>query len=229
LEYFDLDDNSKWYMTPNSISPGGFDGSPYGCNANQNTEIDAGDLTCIGIRYFGGTCSPTVLAAGATATASLAVSSDLAANLGEALDVPITLSTGGNAVAAAAFAIDFDANAFAFDSTDADSDGIPDAVTLNVPSGLFTMVNFNATESRVEIIISGMAPPFPLLADGTLATIQLSVKADASGVGDIALTNSSLGSDEGQPVPLEITNGTVSVPLGIGAVENFIFLPAIQR
>lgn len=230
LEFFDGDDNSKWYHTPNSIGGGTFDGSPYGCNANKNSQIDAGDLTCIGILYFGGVCNPAVVAASTTNTASLAVSSGLTAAPGATVDVPILLTSAGNHVSAAAFAVDFDASALSFDATDADGNGLPDAVNLNIPSGLFTMVNYNATESRIEILVTGMTLPFPQLADGTLATVKLTVNADATGSETaIQLSNSSLGNDEGMPVPLEVADGTVQIDVAGQSQLNRLYLPTIQK
>lgn len=230
LEFFDGDDNSKWYHTPNSIGGGTFDGSPYGCNANKNSQIDAGDLTCIGILYFGGVCNPAVVAASSTTTASLAVSGDLAAAPGTTIAVPILLTGAGNHVSAAAFAVDFDASVLAFDATDADGDGLPDAVSLNIPSGLFTMVNYNATESRIEILVTGMTLPFPQLADGTLATVKLTVNADAAGSETaIQLSNSSLGNDEGMPVPLEVVDGAVQIDVAGQSQLNRLYLPTIQK
>lgn len=230
LEFFDGDDNSKWYHTPNSIGGGTFDGSPYGCNANKNSQIDAGDLTCIGILYFGGVCNPAVVAASSTTTASLAVSSDLSAAPGATIDVPILLTSAGNHVSAAAFAVDFDASVLAFDATDANGDGLPDGVSLNIPSGLFTMVNYNATESRIEILVTGMALPFPQLADGTLATVKLMVNADASSSETaIQIASGSLGNDEGMPVPLEVTDGAVQISVTGQSQLNRLYLPTIQK
>lgn len=230
LEFFDGDDNSKWYVTPNSIGGGTFDGSPYGCNANKNSQIDAGDLTCIGILYFGGVCNPAVVAASDATTASLAVSSDLSAAPGATIDVPILLTSAGNHVSAAAFAVDFDASALNFDATDADGDGLPDAVSLNIPSGLFTMVNYNATESRIEILVTGMTLPFPQLADGTLATVKLTVNADAvASETAIQIASGSLGNDEGMPVPLEVTDGAVQISVAGQSQLNRLYLPTIQK
>ncbi|MEZ4683842.1 MAG: Ig-like domain-containing protein [Caldilineaceae bacterium] len=210
LEIFD-GDGSDWYLTPNNIGGGTFNGSAYGCNANQDAIVDAGDIICTGILIFNNPCNPVVLAAGTVAAASLTVDSSIAAQPGATVTIPVRLSTGGNAVAAAAFAVDFDGAALAFNSADVDGNGLPDSVQLHVPDGLITSAQYNAAESRIEIIITSL-PPFTLLTDGDLATVTLTVNADASsGTTAVTLTNSSLGNDEGQSVPLEIHDGSVAV------------------
>jgi len=225
LELFDGDDNSQWYAT----AGGSFAGDPYGCNANQDSDIGASDLTCIGIIIFGGTCNNTVLAAGTVATATMAVGSELSAGRGETIEVPVTLTTAGNSVAAVAFAVDFDGAVFAFDSTDSDADTVPDAVRFNVPNGVEASANYNAEEDRIEIIIYSL-PPFTLLADGELATVTLTVQEDAAtGESPVTLTNSSLGDDQGQTVPLEVTNGAVQVGVAGTSEPVRLYLPSVQR
>jgi len=215
-ELFDGDDNSKWY----TAAGGSFTGSPYGCNANTNSSIDAGDFICIANFIFGRPCNPIVLASSTTA-ASLSVGSGLAATPGSTVSIPILLRGDGNGVAAAAFAVNFDSATFAYVSTD-----------LNVPEGLLTDATFNAEESRIEIIIAGMTPPYPHFADGVLATINLTVKNDAHG-GDTAITlsHSSLGNDDGQDIPLEVSDGSITIEGAPGGVnlDQDIFIPFIAR
>ncbi len=225
LELFDGDDNSQWHAT----GGGSFAGDPYGCNANQDSNIGASDLTCIGIIIFGGTCNNTLVAAGTTATATLAVGNELSALPGASIAIPVTLAAAGNSVAAAAFAVDFDSEVLAFDSTDSDGDTVPDAVRFNVPDSVEVSANYNAEAGRVEIILYSL-PPFTILADGELATVTLTVREDASAsASPITLTDSSLGDDQGQTVPLEVTNSAVEVGVEGTAEPVRLFLPSVQR
>lgn len=215
-ELFDGDDNSKWYLA----GGGSFAGSPYGCNANANSSIDAGDFICIANFIFNRPCNP-IVAANSNAVAILAVGSDLAGEPGSTISIPILLSGNGQAISAAAFAVNFDSSTF--DYTDA---------VVHVSGDLLTDVYYNADESRVEIIMAGMTPPFQHFGDGTLATVNLTVK-EAAFAGDSAVTlsNSSLGGDDGRDIPLEVTDGAVTIDGTPGGtvLDLEIFIPLISR
>ncbi len=223
LELFD-GDGSHWY----NADQGTYAFSPYGCNSNVDPVIDAGDIACTAQKIFNNAyiCG-NVMASSAT-TASLAVGSALSAAPGSTIQVPVVLNTAGHSIAAAAFALDFNAAALSFDSTDADGDGLPDAVSLNIPASLMKTASYNAAESRIEIVMTGVTTPFALLADGTVATVSLTVKDDVSlDETAIALTNSSLGSDEGQSVPLEVTDGSIQIT-SQPTLNNRVLLPLIR-
>ncbi len=223
LEIFDGDGN-LWY----NIYQGTYTNfSSYGCNSNQDNILDAGDIACTAAKIFNpaATCAPVTSASSSVAT--LAVSGNLAVAPGSTADVAITLNAAGNSVAAAAFAVNFDSSALTFDATDADADGIPDAVKFNVPSGLMTSATYNAEESRVEIIITGLIPPFPLLSDGAIATVSLTTNNGADGSATaVTITNGSLGSDEGASIPVEVNDGTIEVNGQV--LQNSLYLPFIS-
>lgn len=223
LEIFDGDGN-LWY----EIYKGSYTNfSAYGCNSNQDNVVDAGDIACTAGKIFNPalTCAPVTSAS--SNVASLTVSGNLNATRGATVNVPIALTAAGNSVAAAAFSVDFDNTALSFDATDANSDGMPDAVAFNVPAGLMTSATYNAAESRVEIVITGLVPPFPLLSDGTIAMVSLTVSDDAAaGETAVSLNNGSLGSDEGASVPVEIVDGSIDIS-GQAAARTF-YLPMIS-
>jgi len=222
LEIFDGDGN-LWY----EIYKGSYTNfSAYGCNSNQDNIVDAGDIACTAAKIFNPalTCAPVTSASASAAT--LTISGDLSGAPGSTVAVPISLTAAGNSVAAAAFAIDFDSAALSFDATDANSDGLPDAVQFNVPSGLMTSATYNVAESRVEIIITGLMPPFPLLGDGTLATVNLTINGQANGDATaVGLSNSSLGSDEGASIPVEVIDGTIDITGQ--STQHAFYLPLI--
>lgn len=223
LELFDAPIGNKWYDTP----LGTYAFSGYGCNSNIDSIVDAGDIACTAQKIFnnGFICGNTF--ASSVGAANLAVASGLSAVPGTTVQVPVILNTLGNSVSAAAFALDFNAEELSFDATDANNDGLPDGVNLNIPAGLMAMATYNADESRVEIVVTGMTVPLPMLADGTIATINLTIN-EGVGVAEtsLALTNSSLGSDQGQSVPVEVTNGTVQI---VSQPASRVLLPLISR
>ena len=177
LEIFDANDtpyNSgpAWWL----IHTGDYAGSPLGCDANgsrngvnnSSDSITAADITCSVLIFFGHACGTGLQAAGADQAAALSVAA--VANGGQTT-IPVTLKTGGHAVAAAAFALTLGDSAF--DATDANGDGLPDAVTLNVPAGVTKSVNWNAPARRLEVALYGVSLPLPTLGDGVLATVTV--------------------------------------------------------
>jgi len=222
LEIFD-GDGSAWYNVYQGSYP---NFSPYGCNSNRDAVVDAGDIACTAQKIFNNAyvCSSTLVASSASA-ATLAVGSGLNAAPGTTVQVPVVLNASGHAVAAAAFALEFNSDVVSFDATDADSDGVADAVVLNIPSGLMATASYNAAANRIEILVTGLIPPFPHLTDGVLATITLRVKDGVSAnTTMVHLTNSSLGSDEGQSVPLAVTDGSIQIG---GQEVNRALLPLV--
>lgn len=222
LELFDAPIGNKWYDTP----LGTYTFSGYGCNSNIDSIVDAGDIACTAQKIFnnGFICGNTF--ASSAGAANLAVASGLSAVPGTTVQVPVILNTSGNSVSAAAFALDFNAEEVSFDATDANNDGLPDSVNLNIPAGLMAMATYNASESRVEVVVTGMTVPLPVLADGAIATINLILNqgVDVAETA-LALTNSSLGSDQGQSVPVEVSNGSIEI---VSQPASRILLPLIR-
>lgn len=224
-EIFDDPAGKNWYDIP----LGNYAFSAYGCNSNLDAVIDVADLSCTAQKIFNNAyvCPlPSLVAASSVANASLVVDSGLHAAPGTKVQVPVRLDTGGNAVAAAAFAVNFDATNLSFDATDRDGDGLPDAVSLNAPSNTFTMANYNAEASRVEIVIAGLSDPMPLLADGAIATVTLTVKEDASvSESAVTLSESSLSDAQALAVPVEVSGGSIQ----IGQAAYRLLLPVITK
>lgn len=225
LEIFDAD-LATWYNAFQST----FAGSPRGCDANSDQTIDAADIvTTVCIIFTGNPCPPVVTASNAQ-SATLAVESGLSAAPNTKVSIPVRMTTGGNSVVAAVFAVDFDAAHLSFDAADADNNGMPDAVSINAPGDMSMSATYNATDSRVEIVVFDL-PPFTALTDGTLATVELTVNADIA-VSETAvnLTTTSLGNSQGQSVPVEVTNGSVQINTQPGGQNAFkVFLPNAIR
>lgn len=229
LEIFDTDVAQSWWRSAEQ----GFHGSPRGCDANasQNGQshdqasVDAADIICTVLVFFGHTSCTNgqVLAAHTGTSAMLSVASPPAAAPGQTVAVPLTLNTAGNRVAAATFALTFDPAYLSFDSSDADNDGVPDAILLHIPANLSVSANYNASQHRLEVALFSLALPMPLLTDGALATVTLHVTNTAM-VATTPLTLSlvSLGDDQGQNVPVNAKDGLLQI-------GNSAFLPVIQR
>jgi len=225
LENFDTDTvGDKWY----EIYQTGYAGSPRGCDANVSKSVTISDLTCAVLVSFGNsvcTSSTPVLAASTLADAELAVGQNLIGVRSSTVNVPVRLTTNGQNVAAASFALSFDKDQLAFDTTDADQNGLPDAVTFNTPQGMVTVANYNADAHRLELTIYAVTMPMPKLADGLVANVTLQVNEQATlAATPVTLVQSSLGSDQGQAVPVAVSDGSVQI-----AQARFLFLPMISR
>ena len=155
----------------------------------------------------------------------------LSASPGETVTLPITINSQGNAIAAAGFRVRFDESQLRFDPTDADEDGIPDAVRFQVPDDMITIANFNANNHYLEIAIIGMAVPMPTLTDGEIISITLQVRESATANSTtIQLTDASLGDDASQDVAVNTTNGTVTILQPAGSTVNHaFFLPIVNQ
>ncbi|MEZ4864024.1 MAG: Ig-like domain-containing protein [Caldilineaceae bacterium] len=237
LEIFDTDVTVDWWR----IFEQGFLGSPRGCDANaskngvngQQESVQASDIICTVLIFFDNTaCSgeaqSTLIAAGASVTATLGVADGLSASAGEAVAVPIQLTNAGNNVAAATFALNFDSTQLSFDPTDSNGDGRPDAIAFHIPASMVASVNYNAAQSRVEVAIYGVNLPLPLLSNGTIATITLQVQSDITvDTAPLTLNKSSLGDDQGQELPVVTQNGVVTITGVSGASGSTIYMPLI--
>lgn len=231
LEIFDIDqDAPAWWK----IYTGSFPGSPLGCDsdASQNgpdpahpqPSVGAEDIICTVLVFFGNdACTePLAMVAAVAAPASLTIPADVNGVGGATVAVPVMLKTAGHAVAAATFALTYDPAVTALDMTDADRDGVPDAISLNVPAGMAKTVSVDPAAGRIQVAVYATALPMPLLSDGTLATISLQV----NGTSALALGAVSMGSDQGQRVP---TVNDISTEPTEGGATRSLFLPFLNR
>ena len=237
LEIFDTNDtkyngNPAWWL----IYTGDYAGSPRGCDSNagknglnnSSDSVSAGDIVCTVLIFFKGSCGASgVTAAGQQATAQLAVA-DASAQPGQMATVTVNFNPAGNQVAAASFALVIDSSKLSFDPTDADGDGLPDAVQLTVPASMSKSVQWNAAQSRLEVAIFGASLPLPTLSAGVLATINVQVAATAApGATDLGMALASLGDTQGQDVAVAPTSGTLTITGN--AAGNSLYLPLVVR
>lgn len=227
LEYFDGDSNNDWWL----VYQGSYAGSPLGCNANSDGVVGLGDISCTVLVFFGDeSCTQEMAAASTLATADLTVAGALAAAPGSTINVPIQLTSNGNAVSAAGFTLDFDATQLHFDPTDANRDGLPDAITFQVPEGITTYANYNADRSRIEVALYHTTVDAPMLGDHVIATVALQVNPNAAaGPTALDLRNGSLGDDNGREVPVVSHGAVVTIGEGAGHATQTLFLPLVQR
>ena len=237
LEIFDTNDtlynsNPAWWL----IYTGDFAGSPRGCDSNagkngsnnSSDSVSAGDIVCTVLLFFKGNCGASIVAAGQQTTAQLTVA-DASAQPGQTATVTVNFNPAGNQVAAASFALVIDPSQLGFDATDANGDGLPDAVQLTVPAGMSKSVQWNAAQNRLEVAVFGASLPLPTLGEGVLATVNLQVAATAApGVTTLGVALASLGDTEGQDLAVAPTSGVLTIGDG-AAARNLLYLPVAVR
>jgi len=211
LEIFDTDISPDWWKT----YTGDFVGSPRGCDANATensggaASVDASDLTCTVLIFFGDSCGVTNANAASTGqTATLQVAGNLVGTPGATVSAPIRLTTAGKAAAATAFTVHFDTTHFRFDSTDKDGNGLPDALHLTAPARFTASVQTNGATGEINVALYGATLPLPALTDGVIATVDLQVVGVSDGqTPAVQLSNASLSDNQGQAIPLTVNNG----------------------
>lgn len=231
----DAADKPAWWLIYN----GSYAGSPRGCDANglgNGTDPDmltdsvtAADITCTVLIFFGHPCGTGVQAASAMQAAHLAVA-DQQANVGANTTLTVTLNTGGNAIAAATFALRLNPAVLHFATTDADQDGVPDAITLKTPAGMSKSATWNPTAKRLEVAVFGMSLPLPTLTDGTLATVSIAVANDTTASSTpLALDLVSFSDSDGNDLPFTDQDGALTIIGAPAAPSKAIFLPLVVR
>ncbi len=142
------------------------------------------------------------------------------ADAGASFDVPVVFDAKGAPVAALMFSLKLDPAKVAFDATDANGDGTPDAVALNLASGQAGVVVYDEAAGKLNIALFGVVLPMPTI-DGPVATVTL--KSVAGGAASLAFDGASASTKDSVPV-------VVISRVGAGNPMNiFNFLPLLQK
>ncbi|MEM7537787.1 MAG: cadherin domain-containing protein [Chloroflexota bacterium] len=227
LELFDGDSDTRWW----EIYQSGYAGSPLGCDANATQTVSFADIACTVLVFFGdNACTTPVARAASVAPATL--SAENAAIQGRTVTVPVHLTSRGSDIGAIGFSLDFDNSQFRFDETDADGNGLPDAVRFNVSNQLTQFAQFNADTNQVDIAVYGLSLPLKAMSDGVMATVELHLLDDvvASSDTQITLVNGSAGTTGGHDVMVDLVGGLVNTN-GVSGTDqvNRVFLPLLLK
>jgi hypothetical protein len=182
LEIFD-GDGSLWSDAP----LGTFVGSPAGCDANADTAVDAGDVSCTVSRLFGGDCGGEP----AMARPRLEVPGLVLPRSDDTITYTVSFDGAGQPISSLAFGLTIDDDQLLFDPTDADMDGLPDAVSFSGTGASVRSVELVGSTLRVLLTDIDASPQ--TLADGPLLEIHFDVDPGVS------LLASALAFDESPP------------------------------
>ena len=170
LEIFD-GDGTFWADVVGST----YVGSPVGCDANDDTAVDAGDISCTILLIFGGDCG-----GGARIAYDSKTSPTL--SLGRAYEgkdgrlwIPLRFAAGNHGISSTAFSLNLANRGLAFDPFDGDGDGMPDSIRF--PNGRPDLVDvrYDARDRRGELDLT-IADFDSVLAHGVLLEIAVEPK-----------------------------------------------------
>ena len=156
---------------------GSFNGAPTGCDANGDSGINAGDLSCtvLLISQGQGTCAQGTIAALQGPT--LSIPSNLAVAPGGSFQLPVQLQRGSASINAVAFSLVIP-DGLTFDPTDANGDGIPDAISFRLPAGFVGSAQWNPANraGQLAMVVMDTSGRKPLPASSTIAVVTLKTK-----------------------------------------------------
>ena len=101
---------------------------------------------------------------------SLTIPEEIPGTPGQTVAAPISFDSDDNDISNITFVVDYDQACLSFDSTDANFDGVPDSVTLMVPTAFITQVQF--TGGAIQFVLYALGATMP---DGVIADISLTV------------------------------------------------------
>ena len=225
LETFDADDSGNttllgaraWLEAPYST----FLGSAYGCDANATGAVDVADVLCTVNTVFNNyaACSAGTVKAASVAPASLGAAAALQAD--GTVILPIAIAGNGNQVGGIGFSLFLDPTKVQFDPTDADADGLPDAVTVNVQGNLIKMAQWDVETHMLQVAVAGISLPLSPFGDGPVVTLALKSVDGSAPV--LNVVSATAGDVNGFDVPVQIEGRDPIVEM------IKLFLPAISN
>lgn len=153
---------------------GSFAGVPQGCDANEDTEIDLGDLAAVELLASGSSCVPAPLP---PAAPRLELYRDWPPR-SDRLTVSVNVRGSGSDLHAVIFSLDLDTARVSLDPADGDGDGIPDAVRLTRTDAVLRAAILDPGDpaGELELVISAASP----FADGRLVELDLELLTPAT-------------------------------------------------
>lgn len=185
----------------------------------------SGDCNAQGLLQLGaGESKSCTITNNDIAPVTLTIADNVPATPGGTATVDVTYNSSGNSVVVALFSIDFDESCLIFDPTDANSDGIPDAIAFNLPAdfGRTVQVDLADLDGELDISIQDVTSPLMALPNGNLLTIDFGVSTAAACQPSVNSTlvapvvfsdnpAASFGGSGGEAIPANLSNGGVLI------------------
>lgn len=109
---------------------------------------------------------------------TLAIPTGIVGVSGELVTAPVDFRNDGRAISSTTFSIDFDESCLAFNASDSDGNGTPDAVRFQVPGAFRGSAAYDPVDSdgEIDITIADFSPPISTLPD-TNALVEIDFTA----------------------------------------------------
>ncbi len=135
----------------------------------------------------------------------------------------------GSAISSLIFSLDFDEVLLSFDPNDGDGDGVPDAISFDLPAAFNGSVTYDPTDTDSEldffIITAFSPPPLASLLDGSIVQISFTAASPAETTDATILFSqnpvASYGDVSGQSTGGISHDGSVKI---LKTLENFFEL-----
>jgi hypothetical protein len=152
--------------------------------------------------------------------------------LGSSVTLPVSLNSGGTSVSSVAFSIDYDETRLTLNPTDADADGLPDALRLTAPESFELVATFDAsdTDGEIDIFIGDITSPLAALPDDAILSVTLDLVGQPTGTAAVNVAAAppvSFGTLQGASAPGSSIDG--SVRLNQSDSLSTLYLPLVQR
>ncbi len=152
---------------------------------------------CLGLLTLG------LATAGAQSGPALVLDANQPTSPGIPVAVPLGFADHGHTIAAVVFSFDLDPAGLAFDPTDADMDGIPDAVTLPAGMPSIVVIDYDGTDldGEIDVLLANLSGT--PLAEGVILELELTANQSgtvASWIGFSGDPPPSFSNDQGQDV-----------------------------
>ena len=141
--------------------------------------------------------------------------------VGASAIVTVNLDSDGEAISGLIFSLDIDPTCLAFNDTDANGDGIPDAAQFVVPLQFTPSISYQPddTDGEIDVVITDYSPPLATLPNGPVLALRFDVVCepdvtDNSRISDITFSTYppvSFGNPAGQGVPGISSPGSVKI------------------
>ena len=141
--------------------------------------------------------------------------------VGASAIVTVNLDGDGEAISGLIFSLDIDPTCLAFNDTDANGDGIPDAAQFVVPLQFTPSISYQPddTDGEIDVVITDYSPPLATLPNGPVLALRFDVVCepdvtDNSRISDITFSTYppvSFGNPAGQSVPGISSPGSVKI------------------
>jgi hypothetical protein len=141
--------------------------------------------------------------------------------VGESAVVTINLDSDGEAISGVIFSLDIDPACLAFNNSDGDGDGIPDAALFVLPVQFTPSISYQAEDGdgEIDVVITDYSPPLAALPDGPLLALRFDVVCqpeitENSRISEISFSAyppASFGNPAGQSVAGISSAGSVKI------------------